>query len=124
MDTQVTVGQRLAQIIESMGITPTEFARQIKVSQPAVALILGGHRGGVSVKMAGKITERYTEINPEWLLWGRGEMLRTHILGKKYDGPEEAVRVLGESGEVYETWAAGVERRLRELEAEVARLKG
>lgn len=62
------------------------------------------------------------DIDPEWLLWGRGEMFRSHILGKKYEAQDEAVRVLGESGEVYETWAAGVERRLRELEAEVARL--
>ncbi len=77
----------------------------------------------MSVKMAGKITERYTQISTDWLLWGRGEMLRDHISQKKYNGPEEAVRVLGESGEVYETWAAGVERRLRELEEEVKRLK-
>lgn len=77
----------------------------------------------MSVKMAGKITERYTQISTDWLLWGRGEMLRGHILKEKYVAPDDAVRVLGESGEVYETWAAGVERRLRELEEEVKRLR-
>ncbi len=105
-------------------MTAKQFAKEIGVSQPGISNVLTGRNKSITSEIGEKITILIPQINPEWLLWGRGEMLRSHILGKKYDGPEEAVRVLGESGEVYETWAAGVERRLRELEAAVARLKG
>ncbi len=86
-------------------------------------MIMTGKNRSISSELAEKITLMIPEINPEWLLWGRGEMLRSHISEKKYDAAEEAVRVLGEGGEVYETWAAGVERRLAALEAEVVRLR-
>lgn len=101
------------------------MGRRIGAHQSNINAIVKERTGGnLSTEMMVAICKSFREIDGTWLLTGEGEMLRGHILKEKYVDPDEAVRVLGESGEVYETWAAGVERRLRELEEEVKRLKG
>lgn len=119
-----SAAQRLRETISYARMTAKQFAKEIGVSQPGISNVLTGRNKSITSEIGEKITILIPQINPEWLLWGRGEMLRSHISEKKYAGPEDVVRVLGESGEVYETWAAGVERRLGELEEAVARLKG
>lgn len=121
-DIKTPAAQRLRETIDYAKKTPTAFAMWIGFSQPGIVAVLQGRNKRISSELAEKITTVMLDLNPEWLLWGRGAMLRTQNLQKKYEGAEDVVRVLGESGEVYETWAAGVERRLAALEAAVARL--
>ena len=84
MDVQTTVAQRLELFIDYLKIKPTAFARLIGVQQPAISLVLTGRRKSISVEMLDKITKRYTELNGEWLLYGRGEMLKVSLGEKKY----------------------------------------
>lgn len=125
VNTPLTHSERVKKILEFYKISQSEMGRRIGAHQSNINAIVKERQGGnLSTEMMVAICKSFREIDGTWLLTGEGEMLRAHISEKKYAGQEEAVRVLGESGEVYETWAAGVERRLGELEAEVARLKG
>lgn len=86
MDTQSPIAQRLAAFIEYKKMSPTAFARSIGVGQPAISLILTGRRKSVSVEMLEKITNCNAELNAEWLLYGRGTMLKEKKSEKKYEG--------------------------------------
>ncbi len=119
MNTKPSMSQRLAELIEHTKLTPTAFARSIKVSQPTIALILGGNRGGISVNLAEKITNRYNWVSTDWLLFGRGEMLRAPDAEKKISPMS-----VNETGEVYESRLDVLERRLEDLAKEVKALKG
>lgn len=124
VNTPLTHSERVKKILEFYKISQSEMGRRIGAHQSNINAIVKERTGGnLSTEMMVAICKSFREIDGTWLLTGEGEMLRGHILKEKYVDPDEAVRVLGESGEVYETWAAGVERRLRELEEEVKRLR-
>lgn len=96
MDIQSPIAQRLAAFIKYTKLSPTAFARSIGVGQPAISLILTGRRKGISVEMLEKITKCNAELNPEWLLYGRGDMLREKKSEKKYEGQEMPSSVVNE----------------------------
>ena len=67
---------RIYQFIEYKGITKAEFCKKTGISY-------GNFKGNASKSEVGgsqiaKILETFEEINPDWLLLGRGEMLRNY----------------------------------------------
>lgn len=92
----------LAALVEYTKLSPTAFARSISVGQPAISLILTGARESLSLEMAKKITDRYTEISAEWLLFGRGEMLKEKRSEKKHEGSEVVEAGVREPAGTYE----------------------
>ena len=82
-NTDSAAAQRLRKTITYAGVSPKRFAEQIGVSQPGISNILTGRNKSITTEIGEKITMLIPELNPEWLLWGRGEMFRSHILEKK-----------------------------------------
>lgn len=68
---------RITQIMEREGLTPSKFAEAIGIQRSAMSHILNG-RNNVSLDVLIKILERFTYVDSDWLLFGRGEMSREH----------------------------------------------
>ena len=68
--------ERIKKIIEVENIGLVKFAEEIGVGSSALSHYLGG-RNKVPLELVTKILERFRGINPEWLLFGRGEMYKS-----------------------------------------------
>lgn len=64
---------RIIQIMSSEGLTPSQFAEEIGVQRATISHITH-NRNKPSNKVVSKILERFPSINPNWLLFGSGEM--------------------------------------------------
>ena len=64
---------RIAQIIQSEGLTAAQFAEKIGISAPSLSHILSG-RNKPSLDVVMKIHKSLDYININWLLYGEGDM--------------------------------------------------
>ena len=84
-----TVKSRLLEYLKYKRISQIEFTKSIDVS----STYIGAMRKGIPAGKLKRISERYPDLNRDWLLYGEGEML--------LDPEEEANRTHRERG--YET---------------------
>ncbi len=66
---------RIQSIIDHYRLTPSRFADQIGVQRSAVSHILSG-RNNPGLDFLAKILDNYAEISGDWLITGKGEMLK------------------------------------------------
>jgi len=69
---------RIIQIMNTERLTPSRFAEEIGIQRAAMSHITSG-RNNPSLDVVTKILERYPAINPNWLLFGTGEMKQQEI---------------------------------------------
>ena len=73
-----TINGRIREIILSAGITDSAFAKRIGVTQSVIASMF--QRGTEpSAKVLTSILLTYEDISAEWLLRGKGQMLRSEV---------------------------------------------
>lgn len=65
--------ERLSHIIKNKQLSSSQFADEIGVQRSSVSHVLSG-RNKPSLDFITKVILRFPEINPEWLLTGRGSM--------------------------------------------------
>lgn len=63
--------------MEREGMTPSRFAETIGIQRASMSHILNG-RNNVSLDVLLKILERFDYLNSDWLLFGKGDILREH----------------------------------------------
>lgn len=69
---------RILKIMEREGLTPSKFAESIGIQRSAMSHIISG-RNNPSLDVLLKILERFTYVDSDWLLFGKGEMLREQM---------------------------------------------
>ncbi|GAB6393806.1 MAG: helix-turn-helix transcriptional regulator [Bacteroidales bacterium] len=69
---------RILQIMEHEGLTPAKFAEVVDIQRASLSHITTG-RNQPSLQVVAKILEKYPNINPDWLLFGKGNMMRNGI---------------------------------------------
>lgn len=67
----MTIQERIIQVIENKNITPYRFCKDLGLSMGYL-----DKRGAIGTDKYLKIIEYLSEINPIWLLTGKGEMLK------------------------------------------------
>ena len=67
------LAERVKEVMEELGYSPSSFADTIDVPRPIISHILSG-RNKPSLDVIQKILMRFTELNPWWLLTGTGTM--------------------------------------------------
>lgn len=72
---------RILKIMEREGLTPSKFAESIGIQRSAMSHIISG-RNNPSLDVLLKILERFTYVDSDWLLFGKGEMIREHMLAE------------------------------------------
>jgi transcriptional regulator with XRE-family HTH domain len=70
--------ERLLQLLQSEGINPTKFAERIGVQRSSISHILSG-RNKPSYDFIVKILEKFPNLNPDWLLRGKGLMYKNDV---------------------------------------------
>ena len=67
---------RINLILQAKNITARQFAEEIGIQPSGMSHILGG-RNNPSLDFVAKVLRRYPEIDANWLIMGRGQMLAT-----------------------------------------------
>ena len=65
--------QRIVRIMQDKNMNPTQFSEAIGIQRAAMSHITSG-RNNPSADVITKIVERFEDINPGWLLTGKGTM--------------------------------------------------
>ena len=69
---------RILKVMEREGLTPSKFAESIGIQRSAMSHIISG-RNNPSLDVLLKILERFGYVDSDWLLFGKGEMMRNHV---------------------------------------------
>ena len=69
---------RIIKIMEHENLTYSKFAETIGIQRPAMSHIISG-RNNPSLEVLKKILETFTYIDPDWLMFGTGHMMRGYI---------------------------------------------
>lgn len=67
---------RLIEILKTFNLSAAQLAEQIGVQRSGISHIMSG-RNRPSLDFIQKLLTRYPEINPNWLLFGKGELLKS-----------------------------------------------
>ena len=93
----MTVKERLTAFVDWLNISKSEFCRQIDVSSAFISSI----RVSIQQDKIQRIALKYPELNIEWLLTGRGKMLKEESNSLKedtisgYGKPKESLNDFG-----------------------------
>lgn len=82
--------ERLKQVIEYYGLNTRQFEQKIFASSGQIYTLLS-RGGGLNLTTICKILENCNEISPDWLLLGKGEMLRSEGDGNSQATPEKEI---------------------------------
>jgi plasmid maintenance system antidote protein VapI len=66
---------RVLKVIDNSGLTAAEFALKVGIQSAQISHIKSG-RNKVSLEIVQRILANFDEINPDWLILGKGEMYR------------------------------------------------
>jgi transcriptional regulator with XRE-family HTH domain len=77
---------QLLKLIESEGLTPAKFADEIGVQRSSISHILSD-RNKPSFDFIIKILNRFSGINAEWLITGKGNMIKGENTTLKGESP-------------------------------------
>jgi len=69
---------KIEKILIYVGLSPSQFADEIGVQRSSISHILS-ERNKPSLELIQKVLTKFKEINPEWLILGKGEMLRETV---------------------------------------------
>ena len=67
--------ERILQIMNQAGLNHSKFAEVIGIQRAAMSHITSG-RNNPSMDVVGKILEQFSYIDPDWLIFGKGNMKR------------------------------------------------
>ena len=67
--------ERIIQIMNQEELNHSRFAEEIGIQRAAMSHITSG-RNNPSMDVVIKILERFDNINPDWLIFGKGNMMR------------------------------------------------
>lgn len=80
---EAPVAVRLKSVIESLGLSDSQFADSCSISRPTLSLLLSGKNKKISDIMLSQIHQAFPQISILWLLFGEGEMYKKE--NKEYD---------------------------------------
>jgi hypothetical protein len=77
-----TVTDRIRTLLGDYDISPSHFADEILALRSSISHVLSG-RNNPSLELIQKILVKYPEINPGWLLTGKGNMKQLNLFGEE-----------------------------------------
>ncbi len=98
----MTVNQRINFIIEQKGLNKNSFSVAIGIQPQTLHHIVGGRLTKPSFEVLQKIISTYSDINPSWLITGKGDFLLSPTLSPILSpnqnlGPKDQVQIYGSS---------------------------
>jgi len=84
---------KIEKVLLYLGISPSQFADELGVQRSGISHILS-ERNKPSLEFIQKVLMKYKEINPEWLMTGKGEMLRGSVQRSLFSQTPEEIETL------------------------------
>lgn len=84
---------RISLILRTKNINASQFADEIGVQRSSISHVLSG-RNKPSLEFVQRILKRYPEINPDWLLFGKGAM---HQESNLFSDIDESIDIKAEA---------------------------
>ncbi len=109
--------ERLAFIMKAKNLSMTRFADEIEVQRSSMSHVMNG-RNKASLDFIRRILKRFPDINPDWLLFGKGSMSRQDVQMELDTGNESAEKLEDLKNESEEK-----SRKITALENELRLLK-
>ncbi len=81
---------QILKIMEAEGLTPAKFADEIGVQRSSISHIISS-RNKPSYDFILKILKRFTGVNTEWLLTGKGSMIKSNEFEQREDANENTL---------------------------------
>ena len=78
---------RLQEIIDYAGLNVSSFAKKIGVVDQTIRGIVVPRRNKTGFDILAKILQTFTWINAEWLITGKGEMIKQETTAKTENSP-------------------------------------
>lgn len=75
------INSRILKVYESSGLNKGSFANKLEISQAVLTHISTG-RNKAGLEIINSILINYPEINPDWLITGKGKMFRENEKNK------------------------------------------
>lgn len=75
----MAVQDRILELIEHKKLNKNSFSKAIGVSPQTLHHIVGGRRTKPSFEVLQKIMQTYSDISPNWMITGQGEMLIRNV---------------------------------------------
>ena len=93
------IGSRFSALIKELKMTNNSFAKSLNKSSTTINYIVDG-KSKPSFDVLESVFTQYPQVNPDWLLKGRGEMFQTEQSNKSADagqfGDQVLLRILDE----------------------------
>jgi len=71
-----TIRLRIEQLMRAQGLSAKEMAERLGINASTLSNILG-ERNKPSLEVIHSLLKQFPQVNPDWLLYNQGEMLRT-----------------------------------------------
>lgn len=87
------MNKRIEQIIKHLGISKAEFSKEIDIQRSSISHLTSG-RNNPSLDIVLKILSRYPQYSTDWLLFGKGPMLKKdedNIFSKNVNSPTDNI---------------------------------
>ncbi|MCU0436666.1 MAG: transcriptional regulator [Raineya sp.] len=82
-----TVNERIKRLMDYKKMNKSSFAKEIKISPQTLQNIVEGRQNNPSFEVISKIVNRFDDINPKWLILGKGEkFINKETLKEKEEG--------------------------------------
>jgi len=75
---------RIRLILKIKNLSSAKFAEEIGVQRSGISHILSG-RNKPSLEFVHKLLNRFSDINSEWLILGKGEMIKSEVSRKEIE---------------------------------------
>lgn len=102
--------ERLLVVISYSKLSKNAFAKRIGHSNGTTVYHILNGRNGISAKLAKEICDEFPEISFDWILEGKGDMLKNEVTSK--DELEEEVTLL-------KKYIKGLDARIELLEKQI-----
>ena len=110
----MTEKDRIEALIRHEGLSLSQFANEINIQGSTLSHIMSG-RNNPSLDVMKRILERFPNINPDWLIFGKEPRLRqisqSHEMPSLFDEPELSASTLASSVQVPETLSISTETK-------------
>ena len=94
--THVGANKRLQQYRKFMGMTQTQFAERVNITQANLSYLEKNNGQTPSGQLIQNIITAFPDLNLNWWFFGEGEMLRSEEMKKLNNAPEDVKALLKE----------------------------
>jgi transcriptional regulator with XRE-family HTH domain len=111
------IKDRIIEFLRAENISSANFAQEIGVQPSGISHIISG-RNKPSLDFIVKMLNRYPSLSTDWILFGRGKMLKESIPGDLFSGEQNSDAPVSNNADLFEVQDASASTSLKNSPSE------